>query len=84
MQRNLRVMTSLIQQGQADGSIRDGDPAMLAMSVMAQPFLLRMASRIPREVFGVDGKDLETQRKLVSHVVTTITRSLASSPGART
>lgn len=84
MQRNLRVMTSLIQQGQADGSIRDGDPAMLAMSVMAQPFLLRMASRIPREVFGVDGKDPETQRKLVSHVVTTITRSLASSPGART
>ncbi len=83
MQRNIGAMMGLIREGQADRSIRPGDPALLAMSVMAQPFLLRMASRIPRDIVGVDGNDPATQRKLVKHVVTTITRSLASSPGHR-
>lgn len=78
MQRNMGAMMSLIREGQADGSIRHGDPALLAMSVMAQPFLLRMASRIPRDIAGVDRDNPDTQRKLVKHVVTTITRSLAS------
>ena len=83
MQRNLGAVMGLIREGQADGSIRAGDPALFAMSVMAQPFLLRMASRIPRDVAGVDRSDPHTQRKLVKHVVTTITRSLASSPEPR-
>ncbi len=83
MQRNMGAMMGLIREGQADGSIRHGDPALLAMSVMAQPFLLRMASRIPRDIAGIDRTDPDTQRKLVKHVVTTITRSLASSPGHR-
>jgi AcrR family transcriptional regulator len=78
MQHNIGVLTALIREGQADGSIRAADPGLLALSVMAQPFLLRMAIRIPRDVAGVDGNDPATQRKLVKHVVTTITRSLAS------
>lgn len=83
MQRNMATMAGLIREGQRDGSIRDGDPGLLALSVMAQPFLLRMASRIPRDVAGVDRTDPDTQRKLVKHVVTTISRSLASSPEHR-
>jgi hypothetical protein len=50
---------------------------------MAQPFLLRMASRIPRDIAGVDRNDPDTQAKLVKHVVTTVTRSLASTPEHR-
>ena len=78
MQRNMGAMMALIREGQADGSIRAGDPSLFAMSVMAQPFLLRMVGRIPRDIAGVDRNDPDTQRKLVKHVVTTITRSLAS------
>jgi AcrR family transcriptional regulator len=78
MRRNMAVMMGLIRAGQLDGSIRAGDPALLAMSVMAQPFLLRMTSRIPRDIAGVDRNDPDTQRKLVRHVVTTINRSLSS------
>ncbi len=78
MRRNLGEVMSLIREGQADGSIRAGDPALFAMSVMAQPFLLRMASRIPRDIAGVMHDDPDTHRALVKHVVTTITRSLAS------
>ena len=83
MQRNLATMAALIRDGQADGSIREGDTSLLAMSVMAQPFLLRMAFRIPRDVAGVDRNDPATQRTLVKHVVTTITRSLATHPERR-
>ena len=83
MRRNIGVMIGLIEAGQKDGSIRAGDPTLLAMSVMAQPFLLRMASRIPRDIAGVDHKDPSTHAKLVKHVVTTVTRSLASSPEHR-
>jgi AcrR family transcriptional regulator len=81
MRRNLGAVVALIQEGQRDGSIRDGEPPLLAMSVMAQPFLMRMASRIPRDIAGVDRNDPATRRRLVKHVVTTITRSLETSPG---
>lgn len=84
MQRNLGTLTALIREGQRDGSIRPGDPQLLAFSVMAQPFLLRIASRIPRDVAGVDRADPRTQQRLVRHVVGTIRRSLATSPRSRT
>lgn len=83
MQRNMATMAGLIREGQRNGSIRPGDSSLLAMSVMAQPFLLRMASRIPRDIAGVDPNDPATQRRLAKHVVTTITRSLATHPERR-
>ena len=75
MRRNLGFVIGLIREGQADGSIRAGDPALLAMSVMAQPFMMRIAGRIPQQIAGVDPNDPKTQRKVVKHIVTTITRS---------
>lgn len=83
MQRNLRTLAGLIREGQRDGSICEGAPELLAMSVMAQPFLLRVASRIPREIAGVDRTDPKTQQRLVKHVVTIIRRSLATHPERR-
>lgn len=82
MRRNMGVMMGLIREGQRDGSIREGDVQMLALSVMAQPFLLRMVARIPRDIAGVDRDDPATQSRMVQHVVTTITRSLASTPAS--
>ncbi|MHB8838918.1 MAG: TetR/AcrR family transcriptional regulator [Gemmatimonadaceae bacterium] len=78
MRRNLGIVIGLIREGQADGSVHAGEPALLAMSVMAQPFMMRIAGKIPQEIAGVNPSDPKTQRKLVKHVVTTITRSLAS------
>lgn len=83
MQRNLRTLAGLIREGQRDGSICKGAPDLLAMSVMAQPFLLRVASRIPRDLAGVDRTDPKTQQRLVKHVVTIIRRSLATHPERR-
>ena len=83
MQRNLGTMAMLIREGQRDGSIVRGAPELLAMSVMAQPFLLRIGSRIPRDVAGVDRADPRTQRRLVTHVVSIIRRSLATHAGRR-
>ena len=78
MQRNLATIVALIRAGQRDGSIRRGEPRLLAFSVMAHPFLLRVASRIPLDVAGVDRADPRTLQRLVRHVVTTIRRSLAT------
>ena len=83
MQRNLGAIAGLIREGQRDGSIRKAEPLLLAMSVMAQPFLLRIASRIPLDVAGVDRADPKIQQRLVKHVVTTIRRSLATHPERR-
>ena len=78
MQRNLGTIA-----GHRDGSICAGETDLLAMSVMAQPFLLRVASRIPRDVAGVDRNDPRTQQRLVTHVVSIIRRSLATQPEHR-
>ncbi len=83
MLQNIGKMIGLIVEGQKDGSIRAGDPTLLALSVMAQPFLMRMVSRIPRDIAGIDRNDPDTRARLVKHVVTTVTRSLASSPEHR-
>jgi len=83
MQRNIGVMVGLIRAGQKDGSIVKGEADLLAMSVMAQPFLIRVASRIPRELAGVDRADPRVQSRLVKHVVAVIQRSLATHPGQR-
>ncbi len=83
MQRNIGTMIGLIREGQRDGSIHKGAPELLAMSVMAQPFLLRVASRIPHAIAGVDRTDPKTQARLVKHVVSIIRRSLATQPEHR-
>lgn len=83
MQRNLGTMAALIREGQRDGSIVKGAPELLAMSVMAQPFLLRVGNRIPRDVAGVDHRNPRTQRRLVTHVVAIVRRSLATHPERR-
>ena len=83
MQRNLGTMMGLIRDGQRDGSIRRGDPQLLALSVLAQPFLLRVAARIPRDLAGVDRSDPGTQKRVVTHVVNSVHRSLATHPTHR-
>jgi AcrR family transcriptional regulator len=83
MRRNLQTMAALIREGQRDGSICRGEPGLLAMSVMAQPFLLRVGSRIPLDVAGVDRADPKTQQRLVKHVVGIIRRSLSTHPEGR-
>lgn len=73
----LGVLVQLIGEGQADGTIREGDPLLLAVSIWSQPFyfgLLRRLSpdRLLRTAAGVPA--IET---LADHVVEFVRRGLA-------
>ena len=80
MRRNLGAIAQVVATGQADGSIRGGDPSLLALSVAAQPFYFAIAGRAIQEALGIDPRDAPSRRRIADHLVTTIHASLASHP----
>jgi AcrR family transcriptional regulator len=78
MQRNLGALVEAVKSGQQDGSIRPGDPILLAISVMAQPFHFAIAGRQVLLAAGFDLKDPATRSRLVDPVAFTVRRTLAA------
>lgn len=69
IRNNIRMLTFLIEQGQRDGSIRDGNPRDMALSVVSQPMWLTLARRALREGAGLDQEDPDTHEQIVESVV---------------
>lgn len=82
MRRNFGAICETIRAGQQDGSIRPGDPALLALSVMAQPFHLVIAGRAVFTASGVNPADPQTRARLTDHVASTVRRMLAANQQA--
>jgi AcrR family transcriptional regulator len=80
MKRNLGVLVRTISAGQRDGSIRAGEPVLLALSAVAQPFFIAVAGRLLREAFEVDPTDPEVHTRVVEQVVEGVRRVLAAGP----
>jgi len=78
MQQNFGAIVESVTAGQRDGSVRSGDPVLLALSVMSQPFHFVVAGRKILEASGLDLKEPATRARVVDHVVTTIRRALAA------
>lgn len=78
MRRNLTALSQAIVAGQQDGTIRPGDPRLLALSVVAQPFYITVAGRMMKEAMGVDPKDPATRSRIIDHIIETVRRSLVS------
>lgn len=78
IQSNFRVIADAVRAGQKDGSIRPGDPILLVLSVMAQPFHFMVAGRVILLASGTDMHDPTTRARVVDHVVTTVRRALAA------
>lgn len=77
-QREVRSMLeALIEEGQNDGSIREGDPSLLALSVVAQPIYFALACRPLAEVHGMDLSDSRVRERLVAHAIDFARRALA-------
>jgi len=74
MRRNLGVLVQVITDGQREGTIRPGDPVLLALSVVAQPFFISVAGRLVREAFDVDRDDPAVRARVVEHVVEGVRR----------
>lgn len=80
MRRNIGVVSAVIAEGQQDGSIRPGDPKLLAVTVMSQPFFVRAARRVMTVALGVDPEAAEQQARIADHVVESVRRSIATNP----
>lgn len=76
MQGVLARFSAAIAAGQADGTIGPGAPALMTVSIVAQPVYIALLRHRLNDVFGVDTADPEVHRRVVDHVVSFIRRSL--------
>jgi hypothetical protein len=76
MRMAVPLVASIIQQGQADGSIRPGDPLLLTLSTFAQPVYLNLARPALAAVAGLDLADEAHFQRVVDHAATTVRRAL--------
>ena len=78
MKRNIGTLVAAIAAGQQQGSIRPGDPSLLALSVVAQPFFLTVAGPLVRDAFAMDGNDPAVHQRIVEHIVWGVRRFIAN------
>jgi AcrR family transcriptional regulator len=78
VQRNIGAILHVVTEGQRDGSIRAGDPVLLSLSVVAQPFHFGIAGRVIAAGAGLDLRDPATRARIVDHAATTVRRALAA------
>jgi AcrR family transcriptional regulator len=78
--RMFPTLTGVIGEGQRDGTIREGDPALLALSIVAQPIYLLLARRIIAQVAGLEMEDEATAARMTDHSVTIVRAALQRPP----
>jgi AcrR family transcriptional regulator len=81
LEGNHALFAGLIGEGQADGSIRPGDPRLMALSVAAQPIWLSVVRRFLEQALGVNQRDPATRSELVNSVVSFVRAGLEAAPG---
>jgi AcrR family transcriptional regulator len=83
IRRNMESFGRMVTEGQADGSIRPGEPHLIAMSIAGQPLFLALAGRAVRQAIGADPGDPAIRSLIAEHVITNMKRALAGpSPAA--
>jgi hypothetical protein len=66
---NHAALVGMIAEGQRDGSVRQGDPRLLALSIVAQPIWMAVVRRALQQAIGIDQEDARTRSELIeSHV----------------
>ena len=81
LQRLLGALAGLVSEGQRDGSIRAGDPRLLAISIVSNPLHLNIV-RAPMQAFmHMDLGDPELQARVTENAVHFVRGGLAAAPG---
>ena len=65
---NMAAFAGVIVEGQRSGEIRDGDPRLMALSIVAQPIWIAAARRVLAEAFGVNQSDERTRADVADSV----------------
>jgi AcrR family transcriptional regulator len=82
IRRNMESFSRIVTEGQADGSIRAGEPHLMAMSIAGQPLFLAIAGRAIRQAIGTDPGDPAIRTLIAEHVITNMKAALANVPAA--
>ena len=77
IRRNLESFTRIITEGQANGTIRPGEPHLFAMTIAGQPLFLALAARAIREAIGTDLREPAMRELIATHVMATIKAAFA-------
>jgi AcrR family transcriptional regulator len=81
LEGNLQLLAGIIALGQLDGSIRQGEPRLMALSIVAQPIWLTLVQRLLREAIGFDQQDSRMRAALVDSVLDFVRAALAPKAG---
>ncbi|HVO35223.1 MAG TPA: hypothetical protein VMT21_06645, partial [Gemmatimonadales bacterium] len=81
IRRNVESFGRIVAEGQADGSIRPGEPHLLALSVAGQPLFLALAAKALRHALGRDPGDPAIREMIADTVITNTKRALAAPNG---
>jgi AcrR family transcriptional regulator len=77
---NIGQIADLIAEGQEDGTIRGGDPTLMALSIGSQPLFLSLMGQALREGAMIDQADPETRQDIEDSVVHFVRAGLALHP----
>ena len=77
LERVQPALFKLIQDGQAEGSIRGGPPVPIIMSILAQPFYFAMVRRLVGQIVGPEFEQPGFRAMLIQHAVDFVRRGLA-------
>lgn len=75
------TIAELIQDGQRDGSIVEGDPVLLTIATIAQPAFHLIVRRPLREIGGIDILDHAQRDRVLDHLVAFVRRGLLNTNG---
>ncbi|MGH7445043.1 MAG: TetR/AcrR family transcriptional regulator, partial [Longimicrobiales bacterium] len=67
LQRVTTALDELVTKGQAEGSVRAGDPLLFGLSIIAQPIHLTIVANMLAHVAGLDQSDATTRARVYAH-----------------
>ena len=62
------ALCELVTEGQRTGEFRDGDPRLLAISIVSQPVHMNLIRRALKGITGIDMENKDTRELLINHV----------------
>jgi AcrR family transcriptional regulator len=77
------ALSMAIREGQRDGSIVAGDPSLMALSAMAQPFYFGLVRRLAPERLRDDGAAMPAPDEIADHAVQFIRSGLSAAQEAK-
>ncbi len=78
IRRNMESFSRIVGQGQADGSIRQGPPHLMSMSIAGMPLFHALAAKAIRQVVGADPADPAVRAMISDHIVANMKRALGT------